>query len=493
LYFKDDKQISLFQFGQASGLELDPKNRWVKMADNVDWDKIEDKYCHIYCPDNGAPAKPVRLAICAMLIKQIEGLPDEKLVLHIQENPYMQYFCGIKEFSREQPFTPSLMVEFRKRFNEEVINEINELLFAPPKTEDNDITPELKNRTRFLSPAPINRGLRRKDIGIFNFRRNKNNDDNGTDPPNKGTLILDTTCAPANITYPQDIKLCNEAREKTEEMVETLHERGNGEKPRLDKQKARKAYLKIAKSKQRTGNTLRKAIKKQLSYIKRNLGYIEKLITNYEKLSPKQKAELETIKTLYEQQKHMIDNRTHSVENRIVSISQPHVRPIVRGKAAAKVEFGAKVAVSVINGYAFVDNISWDAYNESTDLIPAIENYRKTYGCYPEAVMVDKIYRTRDNIKYCTNLNIRISGPRLGRPKKGETYDKLQAYIDSGIRNAIEGKFGIGKITYGLGRVMAKLINTSETSISLSFLAMNLVKSIRILLRFLTGFKRWAF
>jgi hypothetical protein len=424
------------------------------MAGKVDWDKVEDKYCGQYCPDNGARAKPVRLAICALLIKQIEGFADEKLVLHIQENPYMQYFCGIKAYSRELPFVPSLMVEFRRRFGDEVIREINEMLFAPEA-------------------------------------------DDGDDRPNSGTLIMDTTCAPANITYPQDIKLCNEAREKTEKMVETLHERGHGEKPRLDKQAARKAYLKVAKSKKRTGNELRCAIKKQLSYIRRNLGYIDDLKQNDEKLSKKQKRELETIRTLYEQQKQMIDSRTHRVEDRIVSISQPHVRPMVRGKAAAKTEFGAKVAVSVINGYAFVDNISWDAYNESADLIPMIEKFRQRHGCYPEAVMVDKLYRNRDNINYCNSKGIRISGPRLGRPKKGEEQDKRQAYIDSGIRNQVEGKFGIGKIAYGLDRVMTKLKETSETAISLTFLAMNLVKSISSFLRFLlpkyVRVKCWAF
>jgi hypothetical protein len=444
MYFRDDKQISLFEFGQSAGLELDPENRWVKMAHKVDWDKIEDKYCVQYCPDNGARAKPVRLAICAMLISSMEGLPDERLVLHIQENPYMQYFCGIKEFSRELPFVPSLMVTFRKRFGDDVLREINEMLYAPESADDHD-----------------------------------------DDKPNNGTLIMDATCTPANITYPQDINLCNEARKKTEQMVEVMHERGEREKPRLDKQKARQAYLKVAKSKKKTGNVLRKAIKKQLSYIRRNLGYIDGLMKNYDKLSSKQKTELETIKVLYEQQKQMIDNRTHTVEDRIVSISQPYVRPIVRGKAAAKTEFGAKVAVSVIGGYAFVDNISWDAYNESKDLIPAIERYRKKYGCYPEAVMVDKIYRNRDNINYCSSKGIRISGPRLGRPKKGETYDKKQAYIDSGIRNQVEGKFGIGKIKYGLGRVMTKLKDTSEAEISLAFLAMNLVKSLCAFLRVL--------
>jgi len=173
---------------------------------------------------------------------------------------------------------------------------------------------------------------------------------------------------------------------------------------------------------------------------------------NEVKLSPKQQMEIETIRALYIQQKYMIDNRTHSVDKRIVSISQPHIRPIVRGKARAKTEFGAKVDVSVIRGFAFVDKISWEAYNESSGLIPAIEKYRWTYDHYPEAVMVDKIYRTRNNINYCNSKGIRISGPKLGHPKAtDEPYDKKrQAYLDSGKRNEIEGKFG-------LARVMAKL------------------------------------
>ena len=138
----------------------------------------------------------------------------------------------------------------------------------------------------------------------------------------------------------------------------------------------------------------------------------------------------------------MIDNRTNSVENRIVNISQPHIRPIVRGKANAKVEFGAKVAISIIGGYSFVDHLSWDAYNESEDLIPIIKKYRETYGFYPGAVMVDKLYGNQKNIVFCNSKGIRISGPKLGRPKKDEVVDKHQEYVDSGIRNAVEGKFG---------------------------------------------------
>ena len=458
MYIKDNKQISLYDFGQKAGLTLDPNNRWVRMAGLIDWDMIEEQYSRLYNPDKGAPAKPIRLAIGAMLIKQIEGLPDEKLVLHIQENPYMQYFCGIKEFSLELPFVPSLMVEFRKRFSEEVIWNINEDIF------------------RELALPDVTKRLDGGD--------QREGGDKG-DPPNRGVLIPDATCTPANIRYPRDIDLCNDAREATEEIVEAMHagEVGKKEKPRLDKRKAKKEYNKVAKSKKNNEKIFRKAIRKQLYYIRRNLGYItqQKEDGLGALLSDRQKKLLETIATFYEQQKYMLDHHTKSVPHRIVSLFQPHVRPIVRGKAAAKVEFGSKVSISVINGYVFLDNIGWEAYSEAGDLIEIIEYYRASHGCYPEAVMVDKIYRNRDNIQFCNKHGIRISGPRLGRPRKDEVCDKEQAYRDSGVRNIVESKIGIAKITYGLSRIMANLKETSETVIAIAILAMNLVKRLNSL------------
>jgi hypothetical protein len=458
MYVKRDKQISLYDFGEKAGMQLNPENRWVKMSELIDWDAVEEEHIHKYSLENGAAAKPIRLAIGSMIIQRIEDLTDEKLVQHIQENPYMQYFCGFNEYSGEIPFVPSLLVEFRKRFGTYEMWHLNEMLF------------------------------RRKEVAVTT-------EDDKTVPPNKGILILDATCTPANIKYPQDINLCNEAREKSEEFVETMHKgnRGKKAKPRLDKEKAKKEYKKVAKSKNRSSKTMRKAIKKQLSYLRRNLDYIEKLKADghYDLLTDRQKETLETIKKLYSQQKYMIDNRTHSVPDRIVSISQPHVRPIVRGKAGFRTEFGAKVAIAVIDGYAFVTNISWNPYNEGGDLIEQIEDYKLVYGHYPEAVIVDKIYRTKDNIKYCTSLNIRISGPKLGRPKKGadSAADREQAYKDSGIRNIVENKFGIGKIAYGLRRIMTKLQDTSETVIYLAFLAMNLVRRLLSFLHFIPLFR----
>ena len=460
MYFKASKQISFFEFGEAAGIKLNPENRWIKMSQGINWDEIENKYSKVYCLNDGAPAKPVRMSIGALLIKHIENLPDEKVAQQIEENPYMQYFCGNKEFKQAQPFEPSLMVAFRKRFPAEVIREINDMLFRKVPSENTATKESVENKE---CPEAVEA------------------------PKNEGTLILDTTCTPANITFPQDLKILNEAREKTEKMVEAMHapEKGKTEKPRLDKKAARKSYLKMVKNRKKSPKKLRKAIKQQLNYLNRNLKHIEGLDKHKDQLTPKQTTELETIKKVYEQQNEMYTQKKKTVKDRIVSISQPHVRPIVRGKANADVEFGAKVSASVIDGYAFVDKISWDAHNECKDLIGIINDYYQKYKRYPAAVMADQIYRTKENIEYCTTHGIRLSGRRLGKPKEEDAATKEQAYKDNGIRNAIEGKFGNVKTSYGLDRVMAKLKETSETSIYLAVLAMNIVKRLRFFCAYL--------
>jgi len=222
--------------------------------------------------------------------------------------------------------------------------------------------------------------------------------------------------------------------------------------------------------------------------VRRNLGYIDKLINNpkalpLQDLSKRLYRNLLVCHEVYRQQVEMYETRTHRVDNRIVSASQPHVRPIKRGKAGRDTEFGAKLSISVIEGFSFLDRLSWNNYNESSDLTDQIETYRQRFGFYPESVHADKIYRTRANRQMCKRLGIRMSGPPLGRrPQNVSAADKKQARVDEAIRNAVEGKFGQGKRRFGLARVMAKLPDTSAAQIALSFLVMNLESALRRLL-----------
>lgn len=231
----------------------------------------------------------------------------------------------------------------------------------------------------------------------------------------------------------------------------------------------------------------RKAIKKQLQYIKRNLSHIERLImlgATLEGLSKRQYKMLLVVGEVYRQQLWLHKNKKQSIDDRIVSLNQPHIRPIVRGKAGKSVEFGAKLSASCFNGYIFLDHISWDNFNESGDLKTQVEAFKKYTGYYPESVHVDKIYRTRENRAWCKERGIRISGPHDGRPTKMVTKEqKKQALQDERIRNCIEGKFGQAKRKFSLNQIMTKLSCTSETAIAIAFLVMNLSTHLSRLIR----------
>lgn len=451
MYRKDSGQISFAEFLSPFG-KLDENNRWVKKAALIPWDRIEERYAALFESNTGNVAKPVRMALGALLIRQELELSDEGTVQTVLENVYTQYFIGLHEFTTKAPFSATSMVYFRKRLTAEVMAEINEMIFVPEKREDGE---------------------------------DGNGDSPGKGEENEGTLIVDATCAPADITYPTDVGLQGDAREKLERMVDILHP-GSGErrKPRTYRRNGRRDYLKFVKGRKKTKKQVRKALKKQLGYVRRDLGHVDTLLgqTDDSTLPVRYAGYLAAIRKLYEQQELMYRTKTHQVDNRIVSISQPHVRPIIRGKQNAPVEFGAKVSISLVGGYSFIDKIGWDNYSEAGLLPQVIESYRRRFGHYPKAVLADKLYRNRDNLRYCKERGIRLSGPRLGRPPANVPFDPHER-PDSAARNAVEGKFGEGKTGYGLGRIMARLQETAESVITIAFLCMNLNRRLRVLLR----------
>jgi hypothetical protein len=187
-------------------------------------------------------------------------------------------------------------------------------------------------------------------------------------------------------------------------------------KPRTYRKIARIEYLKVARARRPSRNKRRKAIKKQLQYIKKNLFHIVSVVelgADLKSLNKRQYKMLLVVTEVYRQQSWITKNKKQSIEDRIVSLSQPHIRPIVRGKAGKPVEFGAKLSVSCCEGYVFLDRISWDNFNESGNLKSQIEAYYNCTGYYPESVHVDRIYRTRENRVWCKERGIRISGPPL--------------------------------------------------------------------------------
>lgn len=457
---RDREQITIDDFIVPFGGKLRADNRWVKLSKVIPWDRIEDRYAEKFgkC---GNVAIPLRVALGALILKEKCGLSDEDTVENISENVYMQYFIGYKEYRAEKPFAPSLMVEFRKRLD---IAEIQRII------DDVD---------------DANKGT-----GAAGGSR--------ADEPgqgNSGTMLIDATCAPSDIKYPTDLGLLNEGREKLEEIIDAIWEKEPKEpvvKPRTHRKEARKAFLSVEKRRRKDYKIIGKAVVKQLRYLRRDLDIIASMLEDgqlFGALTPRQYRNLLVVSELYRQQDEMHRMKKRSVDDRIVSISQPHVRPVVRGKAGAKVEFGAKIAVSKVNGVYRVETLSWDNFNEGTELTGAIERYKARFGCYPKAVLADKLYRNRDNLAFCKKHGIRLSGPPLGRPKRDPAADKRIERMDAAERNEIEGGFGTGKRRYGLDRIMAKLRQTAETVIALPFLVMNLDYRVRISFYLLL---RWA-
>ena len=449
MYRYSDGQISLTDFEQPMGMKLREDNRWVKKAQIIPWGKIEDRYAALFPSNTGNVAKPLRLALGALFIQQEYGYSDEEIVLQIQENPYLQYFCGYSGFDDSKPpFDSSSMVHFRKRITPEILGEINEMIIQEAQQDSDD-----------------------------------DNDDDSDNDENSGTMIVDATCAPSQVRYPQDVSLLNEARENAEKLVDLLHDPADGKKPRTYRKRARKDYLKYARSRKHTAKMTRKAIGKQLGYLRRDLSYIDAMLEQGKTLKVREMQRLETICHIYEQQKYMYDNHTHTVPDRIVSVSQPFVRPIVRGKAGKPVEFGMKLDISVVDGWTRLEYHSFDAYNEATKLQDMIEAFRVREGHYPSRVLADKIYRNRENLRYCKERGIRLSGPALGRPKKGEVRNKAQDYKDECERVEVERRFSLSKRKCGMGLVTARLQETAEHVIAMSILVLNLRRAVAALLR----------
>jgi len=464
MYKADLGQPEFEDFYLPFGGRIRSDNRWVVLSKFMPWDAIEEKYAQKFSRTRmGAPAKPARVAIGALIIKERGNFSDDEVALQIQENPYLQYFLGYAEYCDKKPFNPTMMVHFRKRFSLEELNEINEMLNE-------------KYREWLKAHQPET--------------ADDETQDDDDDPPNSGQLILDATCAPADITYPTDLKLLNDAREKSEQIIDILHAplKGSMEKVRTYRQNARRDFLRVAKKKRLRKKELHKGIGKQLRYLRRNLKHIKTLVkySNLSLLSKDLYNKLLVIHEVYRQQNIMYRKKTNKIEHRIVNLSQPHVRPIVRGKVGAQTEFGAKLTISVTNSFVFLERLSWENYNESVDFISQVESYKEKYGYYPESVHADKIFRTRVNLNFCKQNEIRFTGKPLGRPRKEEKISKQeklaakrQQQFDEGLRNTVEGKFGQAKRRFGLGRIMAKQAGTSETEIGICLIVLNLEKCLK--------------
>ncbi len=459
-------QLTLEGFKTPFEHQLTTENRWVKLSTLLPWDSVISLYNKQFTSKEGRPPINGRIVIGSVIIKHMLNLSDRETISQIQENMFMQYFLGYSSFTNEPPFDASLLVDIRERLNLSITTAISELVMAYhiEKVEKQQQATEDKESI--------------KDDNQDN--RNGDDKENIEKTQHKGSLLMDATVAPQNITFPTDLKVLNSARVKSEEIIDKLYNKEVhlDDKPRTYRKIARKDFLLTIKKKNKSYKELKEANAKQLRYLKRNIGHIEELLTVYQNdikktpLKEKLSDYYQTIKKVYEQQNYMLENGVQSVEDRIVNIHQPHVRPIVRGKEGKKVEFGSKIQLALINGFSFIDKLDWNNFNEGTCLKQSVENYFERFGYYPEKVLADKIYCNRENRHYLKELDIKLEAKPLGRPSK----EAMSIHVSPGERNPVEGKFGQAKTAYGMNNIMAKLKTTSESWIGSIVMVLNLVK-----------------
>ena len=278
----------------------------------------------------GRPAVSPPIVLGALIINHKEKLGDIDVVETIKENPYMQFFIGLKEFNPYPVFDPSLFVEIRKRVGDEAYDSLTvELIKAVSRQEDKKYN-------------------------------EKKDDDQELALPNKGKLKADATVADQYIAYPTDNRILNQSRKKLEGLIDQLYllNGKKGTKPRTYRRKLDDACLDYSKKKKKSNATHRKMNRKLLEGVRRDIAHINKFLDGFEEqkwpspLTPAQRRMFWIINTVYDQQKQMFDTKTHSCPDRIASIFQPHVRPIPRGKTKAQIEFGSKLGVSLDRGFA---------------------------------------------------------------------------------------------------------------------------------------------
>lgn len=457
--YTPQNQLSLELFKHPFQSQLDKDNRWVVLAGLIPWDDLARVYCQKLDCNNGRKSVDVRTVIAALIVKHKLRLDDRGTIEMISENLYLQYFCGLKEFSIHPVFDPSLFVDIRKRMGGREFDAFNRIVI----------------------------GLAEKKKAHQSRIKVKKKD--GPSPPkNKGTLKVDATVADQEITFPTDLKLFNECRKNLERFIDLLFVAPiDGVKPRTYRRKARKEYLDMAKKKRKSAKVIRKGVKQQLQYVRRDIKITDKLLNSTAnrilRLNKRDRELLETIRKVFEQQKFMYDNKTHKCQQRIVNLYQPHVRPMVRGKDKAKTEFGSKINISEVDGFCRIDHFSWEAFNESQDVKLQVENYRNLYGRYPLYFLGDGIYLTRENRRYLKENKIKIVGKPLGRPPKQnpptasqKRYQKKKA----AERNHVEGKFGQAKRGYNMNDIKARREETSESWVNAIFFVMNLTKLLKL-------------
>ena len=303
------KQLSVDMF-RSSFDELDKNNRWVKLGDLLPWTELEKVYnSRLDNEVKGAGNKPARMIIGACIIKHKFSLSDEETISMIQENPYMQYLCGLAEFTDKPLFDPSLFTTIRKRIT---IEEINKL------------TVELLNKELAVKEArKIGERKQESDNEEPPATPSEDNGAEFTDSQNrthKGVLKIDATCADAEVRYPVDADIIHDGCKIADRYIKKICEGLYIKNVRSCYCDARSFYLELIKRKKKDAKLIQSTLSAMLIYLNKDLRKLAELFVVYQGskdfLQPHEQRILRATFDMYSQQLEMFDEKKHQCKDR---------------------------------------------------------------------------------------------------------------------------------------------------------------------------------
>lgn len=378
------------------GGRLDKTNRWLKIKSLIPCEELEDSYAKHFAK-GGRPALDGRMVIGLILLKHMTKMSDREVRNTLEENIYWQAFCGFEQFMTEKQLNASSLSKIRKILGPRYVKELEKETYKV-----------LIDRKIILA---------------------------------KGVLV-DATVIPEKIRYPSDVGLLNEVREWAVKVLRDIKDK-TGKTIRTYRRNARKSYLNFSKTKRKTWKMIARMRREMLQYVRRNLGQVQEGLTELDEGQRREvEKALKVAMMIYEQQLKMHREGVNRVAERIVSFWREYVRPIKRGKGGAnETEFGPKVSVSYVDGFAFVDEFRHENYSEADTRIveKQIDNYEQKFGKTPSSMTGDQLYGSRANREMLEKKNVRGAFRRLGRRCAESQQQEQYVKRKQRERNRVEG------------------------------------------------------
>lgn len=446
MYTKEsrDEQLNLFSDGLLAPF-LDSENELFKIAKTLDWVKLSDKLSEFYSSDNGRPTKSSRLKIGLLVLKHLYKLSDKDTLKTLKENIYAQYLCNISLEGTKKCLNSSTLTYFRKQIGLKGIKFIEE-----------EVLDSLK-RAKLL--------------------KNK-------------ILVCDTTVVPSGIAYPTDISLLEKVRAKAVGYLEKAKQ-FTADTYRTYKRTARKVFITYQKIRHHTIQSRRRVQRKILQFSKRNVAQLKNALEKIsqgannslnkiknkvqEQFLKQAHAFLVTASNIVEQQKDIY--KRLPVKERIVSVHQPHLRPMVRGKYPVEVEFGPKILLNLKNNFLFLEHLSFNNISDSQLLDISLKGYQERFGSLPAQLAADRGFWSKDNHQLAVDYGIK----KIAIENKGKSsYLKGKPFRERlrRLRCKIEAKISLAKRKYGLDCTRYRIPQGEEIWVRLGLIALNLKTSV---------------